>query len=431
MSPQAKLAPDFKYRLLLDISQKVSRTLDLQEVLNHLLESVSTAIAYDAAGVFVLNRTLPFPHEMWPNQIVAMNTVGYPERPVSDDPMLRSGGGIVGHVIRSGETVIAPDVRRDTHYVNGRESTRSEIAVPIIRNAQVIGALNLESDQLDAFTPADIELLEFFASAAAISIEKAILHQQVLEKQRIEQHLIIAREVQFALLPSTAPKIPGYELAGINLPTWTISGDYFDYIPLGEGRVGVVIADVAGKGVPAALIMATFRAALRARVRQDEAVLGLVQDVNQLLMESSESVRFVTAFYGVLDPAAGRFHYVDCGHNPAILLRASGERELLEQGGPPLGVAAKPQYESATVSLEPGDVLALYTDGVVEVMNARAEEFGRERLEGVLGHCAGLGVEGIVRAVVEATRAFSGRDEYDDDFTLVVVKRGAGTEMKT
>ena len=423
MSRLSKLSPEFKYRLLLEISQKVSRTLDLQEVLSHLLESVCSAVAYDAAGIFVLNRSVPLAHDTWSNLIVGMATVGFPERAPTDDPMLKSARGIVGHVIRTGETVIASDVRLDPRYVQGRGTTLSEIAVPIVSNAQIIGALNLESDRLDAFAAADAELLEFFASAAAISIEKAMLHRQVLEKQRMEQQLMIAREVQSTLLPSAAPAVPGYDIAGINLPTWTISGDYYDYIPLTGGRLSLVIADVSGKGVPAALIMATFRAALRARLYKNGEILGLLEEVNHILLEPSDMLRFVTAFYAVLDPSLGRLDYVDCGHNPPMLLRSSGGQELLDQGGPALGVVGDRQFESGTVSLGPGDVLVLYTDGVVELADSHGTEFGKGRLEQVLRRCARLPAQAMVHSVVEATRTFSGRNEYDDDFTLVIVKR--------
>ena len=311
----------------------------------------------------------------------------------------------------------------DQRYVQGRKTTLSEIAVPIVSNAEIIGALNLESDQVDAFTSADVELLEFFASAAATSIEMAILHQQVLEKHRIEQQLMIAREVQSALLPSTAPAVPGYDFAGINLPAWTISGDYYDYIPLADGRMSFVIADVSGKGVPAALIMATFRAALRARLAHNGEILGLVEGVNRVLLECSDILRFVTAFFGVLEPNLGRLDYVDCGHNPPILLRSSGRRELLDEGGPPLGIVGDAHFKSATVNLGPGDALVLYTDGVVELADSRTVEFGRERLEQVVRGCACLSAQDMIRRVVEATHEFSGKNEYDDDFTLVIVKR--------
>jgi len=337
--------------------------------------------------------------------------------------MLRSGLGIVGHVIQTGEVVSAPDVRLDPRYVAGRSATRSELAVPIVSEAGVIGCLNVECDRLSAFTAADAELLAFFASAAAVSIEKALLHRQVLEKQRIEDQLKVAREVQSGLLPAAPPDVPGYDIAAVALPTWAIGGDYYDYVPLDGERLGLVVADVSGKGIPAALIMATFRAALRTEMRRQGEVAAVVGQLNRVVMESGDSSRFVTAVCGVLERPSGRFTYVNCGHNPPLLLRASGEADTLQEGGPALGLFPDLRFEVGTVALAPGDSLILYTDGVVEPADGGDVEFGTGRLAAAVREAESRPSADALRSVISATRAFSGREEYEDDFTLVVVKR--------
>jgi sigma-B regulation protein RsbU (phosphoserine phosphatase) len=217
------LPSDLRYRLLLELSQRISRTLDLTAVLNDLLHVLRSAVAYDAAGVFVLNQAVPLVRRMDPNLIAGMVQVGFDEPPL-DDPMLRSGQGIVGHVIHTGEIVNAPDVHRDPRYVAGRRTTRSELAVPIVSEAGVIGCLNVESDRPSFFTAADAELVQFFASAAALSIVKALLHRQVLDKQRLEDQLKVAREVQSGLLPGSPPDLPGYDIAAVNLPPTRSAG---------------------------------------------------------------------------------------------------------------------------------------------------------------------------------------------------------------
>ncbi len=411
-----------RYRLLLDLSRRVSRTLDLQEILSDLLTSLHTAVPYDAAGVFVLNRSVPSASGRPSNLIAGMAQVGF-DAPRADDPMLRWGRGIVGHVIRTGETVHCADVAADERYTEGRTTTRSELAVPIVSQAGVMGALNLESDRLAAFTAADAELLEFFASAAALAIEKALLHRELLQKQWMEGQLKLAREVQAGLLPRLPPDLPGYEMAAANLPTWTIGGDYYDWVSLDDGRMGMVVADVSGKGIPAALIMATFRAALRAELRRGTRIGSAVEAVNRVLLESQGGSRFVTAVCGVLEPAAGQFDYVNCGHNPPLLLRGGGGHEVLETGGPALGLGLGGGFEPGVVMIEPGDMLALYTDGVVEPSDERQEEFGLSRLLELLEQSASRPAGDVVLAVVEATRRFSHRETYDDDFTMVVVKR--------
>src|SRR5262245_53536911 len=276
-APPADL--QLRYRLLLDLSRRLSRTLDLQEMLSDLLKSLHTAVPYDAAGVFVLSRSVP--ESRGSNLIAEMAQVGF-DPPRADDPMLRWGRGIVGHVIRTGEAVISDEVRENPHYIEGRATTRSEVCVPMVGQTGVLGALNLERDRPAAFTPADAELVEFFAGAAALAIEKALLHRELLQRQWVEGQLKLAREVQAGLLPRLPPELPGYEMAGTNLPTWTIGGDYYDWVPLDDGRMGMVVADVSGKGIPAALIMATFRAALRAEMRRGAPVTAALEAVNRV-----------------------------------------------------------------------------------------------------------------------------------------------------
>jgi serine phosphatase RsbU (regulator of sigma subunit) len=423
MPPAPTLSPEVKYRLLLKLSQEIGRTLDLEVVLRYLLDTVRTSVAYDAAGVFVLNRRVPLDLPDRHRMIAGMAMVGYPATVQDDDPMLRHGKGIVGHVVQTGQSVVAPDVRRDAYYVDGRQSTRSEIAVPIVSDGEVIGALNLESDTVDAYSEADLEFLEFFAVAAAISIEKAIAHRESLEKHRIDQQLALARHVQSVLLPAADPQVPGYEIAGVNIPSSEIGGDYYDYLPEPDGRLTLAVADVAGKGVPAALLMATFRAALRVHRQIEGGVARTAGGLNRVLSDSMDASRFVTAIYGVLAPEAGAFEYVNCGHNPPLVLRRDGVCERLESSGPALGMCDGASFVPRTTALAPGDTLVLYTDGVVEAADADDRQFGVERLEQVVRASAGIPTRAAVEAVVGAAREFSGRAAFDDDFTLVLVRR--------
>jgi len=419
------LSAERKYRLLLELSHRISRTLDLTAVLDDLLQALRSAMAYDAAGVFVLNRAVPARADG--NVIAGMLQLGF-DHPAGSDPMLRSGKGIIGHVIQTGETVLAPDVRLDPRYVAGRAATRSELAVPIVSETGVFGCLNVESDREEAFTADDAELLQFFASAASLSIEKALLHRQVLEKQRIEDQLSVAREVQFGLLPGAPPQLRGYDVAAVNLPTHAIGGDYYDYVPLGEDRIGVVVADVSGKGIPAALIMATFRAALRTEMKRQADLRAVAARLNDAVLEFRDAARFVTAVCCVLDTATGELRYVNCGHNPPLLLRGSGASETLRRGGSALGLFAGASFEAGAAELGPGDTLVLYTDGVVEPANSVDDDFGVERLEAAVRAALGQSASEALRSVIDATRAFSGRDGYDDDFTLVVLNRLAPVE---
>jgi sigma-B regulation protein RsbU (phosphoserine phosphatase) len=415
-----------RYRLLLELSQRIGSTFDLQEILGHLLASVRLAVEYDAAGVFVLSKAVSREPARGGPMIAAMAAVGFDSDPNREDPMLRTGKGIIGHVIRTGESVTAPDVRVDPRYVAGRAPTLSEVAVPIVSGGRVIGALNLESDRLAAYSAHDVQTLASFATAAAIIIDKAILHRQVLEKQHLDHHLMLAGEVQASLLPKNPPQVPGYDIAGINLPTMEIGGDYYDYIPLGSDRLGLVVADVSGKGVPAALIMATFRAALRSELRREVPITDVLDAVERLLIDSMDSSRYVTAVCGILEPASGTFTYVNCGQTPPLLSKASGETVWLDRGRPALGMPVEGVRETASVTLENGDVLAMYTDGVVEVFAESGDEFGLARLEQILRAAGAAGAGHIISDVVNATQRHAGRSDYDDDFTLTVVRKLPG-----
>lgn len=421
--PGSRAQTDASYQLFLEISQQISRTVDLHDVVRHLLDAVRAVVDYDAAGIFVLNRSVPFGAGGGPDMIASMATVGFEHLLPGQDPMLRHGKGIVGYVIRTGEVVIAADVADNPDYVEARPQTQSEIAVPIVMNSQVIGALDLESDRLDAFTEADAELLKAFAIAAAIGIEKAQLHQQVVEKHFIDQQLRIARDVQGGLLPAGAPLLRGYDIAGLNIPAWDIGGDYYDYLTLTDDRLGLVVADVSGKGVAAALLMATFRAALRSEARRLRHIAEVVTDVHLTLSDSMDDSRFVTAVYVELDAATATFSYVNCGHNPPLLIQSDGAWRRLPSGGRAIGMFGFVAAPAAGLVLREGDVLALYTDGVVEATNAELIEFGEARLAKVLSENAHLDARAMVDALVGATRAFTGREHYEDDFTVVIVKR--------
>jgi serine phosphatase RsbU (regulator of sigma subunit) len=185
----------------------------------------------------------------------------------------------------------------------------------------------------------------------------------------------------------------------------------------------VVVADVSGKGIAAALIMAMFRAALRLEARRADLVTDVVEQVNMLLLDSIDPSRYVTAVYGILDPASGTFDYVNCGHNPPMLLRADGSRALLDRGRPALGMPIRGSREAGAVQLAPGDLLAIYTDGVVEPFAPGGNEFGEARLEALLRRNADQPASRMVRTAFDETLAYAARRSHEDDFTLLVIKR--------
>src|SRR5213592_2709062 len=254
------------------------------------------------------------------------------------------GEGLIGHVALRGKPFISPDVRKEPRYINARARTRSEMVAPIISNEEVIGVFDLESDELDAYSEDDLEVLMLLASQVAIIIDKVMLHEQLIEKQRLQTQLEVARQVQLQLLPPRDPQIDGYDISAYNFPTEEVSGDYYDWVRIYDDQLGMVIADVSGKGVPAALLMAFLRASLRAATHIGYAPQISMSKVNYLLWESIERNQFVTAFYGILDATNRTLAYANAGHNPPLLLNADGSARFEERGGVPLGMFRDTRY---------------------------------------------------------------------------------------
>jgi sigma-B regulation protein RsbU (phosphoserine phosphatase) len=423
MDQSRKLSAEQKYQLLREISLKIKGTFDLDIILNQLLDTLNTVMKYDAAGIFILSKNISDLHYKFPGQkISGISRRGY-KRVEETDEMLMHGKGIIGHVITTGASLIIDDVRLEPKYVIGREQTLSEITVPITIDHSVIGALDVESDKLAAFNKDDLELLEFFADASSISIEKAILHQQILAKKKLEEQISIAKDVQLSILPSQPPIIDGYDIDAVCIPTHEIGGDYFDYIPIDEEKIGIVLADVSGDGVPAALIMAAFRAMIRNQVRIEEQTTKVMNFLNEQLPDFCRKRDFITAVYGKLDFAQHIFTYTNCGHNPPIIINSAGSVEVVDEIGPTLNLVQDADYKSTRIKMKSGDSIVLYTDGVIEIFNNDREEFGIERLKNILISSADNTASSIIKNVINSTKEFSQQEYFRDDFTILVIKR--------
>ena len=423
MKEKIELTSEIKYQLLRDISHKIRGTLDLDKILNLLLDLLANIIDYDAAGIFILSEDVNHPgYHQTRQKIASMVQRGFGNLPLESDAMLMEGKGIIGQTIKSGKSIILNDVTKDERYIAGRKESKSEITAPILRNGKTIGALNVESDRLAAFDPADIEVLNFFAEASAISIEKALLHYQILEKKKIEEQLQLAKDVQQSLLPSSEPEISEYSFAGVCIPTYEIGGDYFDYVPIDEDRIAVVIADVSGDGVPAALIMAAFRALLRYNAKLFSNPAELMQLMNEHVSEFMRKRDFISIFYGILNYKDHSFSYCNCGHNPALHFTSTGTK-FLEGGGPSLNLLKDAEFKSFELKLGNNDMILFYTDGVIEVFSKDKKQFGLDRLMDIFSSNVNIPPNGIIEKIILSTKEFSASDFYSDDFTLLVLKR--------
>jgi len=273
------------------------------------------------------------------------------------------------------------------------------------------------------FPPGDRRTLGLFANQAAIALENARLHRQALEKERLERELDLAAEIQRQILPKGAPEVTGFDLVGWNRPARQVGGDYYDLLPLAGGRVSLVLGDVSGKGMPAALMVSTLHSALRLLL--DRAGLGpeFLERLNTHILESSASNKFITLLLAELDPSSGHLQYLNAGHNPGLLLRRDGGVEELGSGGIPLGLLPGSRYESRDVVVQPGDLVCIYSDGITEAEAPDDEEFGTERLLACLRRHRNRPLQAVVDEIDEATIRFAAGLPQRDDQTLILLRR--------
>jgi sigma-B regulation protein RsbU (phosphoserine phosphatase) len=407
-------------RLLYAISRDVGATLDLEVLIDRLLDHLRLIVPYDAAGLYLIRPDAAM--------VAWLGHRGYPEGSV-ESIRLKLGEGVVGRVTSSGSPEVVSDVLTDPDYVAARTETRSELVVPLVGSAgQVIGAFNVESDRERAFSNRDLERLESFASLAAVAIERESSRRMRQEKRRLDRELALARRIQEAFQPRRDPEIPGFQLWGRQLPSIEMSGDYFDVIQVSENDYGIVMADVSGKGVPAALIMASLRAALISEVRSRYAIRRVVSEVNRLLLESTEAQGFATFFYGVISVRDRVLTFVNAGHDPPLLRGVDGSLRRLVTGGTILGAFPDVEFRDERLVLEPGETLVLYTDGITEARDPAGEFFGTERLEALLQRSGERDPRQIGEDIFASVAAFVGEGPPDDDQTLLVVQVDSETD---
>lgn len=417
--PDTKLSTVDKLRMLLDITNKISRSTDLDEVLNLIMDTLSSILPFDAAGIYLIekNKESDSPY-IFKSKVIR----GYEISFELVEPKLRLGEGFIGYVAQTGEPLISPDVSKDSRYFPARTRTRSEMVAPIISNDRVIGAFDLESDDLDAYNEDDLSVLLLLTSHVAIIIEKAELQEQAIEKKRIEAQLEIARQVQLELLPNHDPEFANFDISAYIFPTEEVSGDYYDWVKIFGDQIGIIVADAVGKGIPAALLMSFLRASLRAGVQVGYAPHIAMSKVNNLLWDSTEDHQFITAIYGILDGTNRTFVFSNAGHNPPLLINPDGSYKYVEYGNVPLGMFRDAQYHQHFIRFDRGQVMVIYTDGLTEAANEEGEEFGQERFAQSILQNIGFPAKQMIDNVRKDVADFTERKFLDDDGTIFIVK---------
>lgn len=413
--------------LLYRLSQTFSSTLDLDEVLNRVMDEVITVTKAERGFVMLVGDQ---------KELVFHAARGM-ERTTIEDPGFQVSRGIVDRVAREGQPMLTSDAQSDSE-LSLRQSVinlklRSVLCVPLLVKGKTIGVIYVDNRlQAGIFMQDDLDLLNAIAASAAIAIENARLYQLAVEKGRMEQELQMAYKIQAGLLPESMPELSGWEFAASWKPARQVAGDYYDFIPLEAGKLGLVIADVTDKGMPAALFMAFTRSIIRASLDQNGQPVDAIRQANRLICRESSYGFFVTLFYLQFQPDSGEVTYVSAGHNPQLWYLEPSGRDLDPETGPvlqlgysgmPLGIEEEAQFEQRRLNCAPGDCLLLFTDGVTDAINDMGERFSLSKLQRFGQENYQAAAKNIMGALENELLDFAGQTPQFDDITIVVAKR--------
>ncbi len=395
---------------LFDIGKELNSTLDKEKILNLL--------SYAVMGEMLINRCLIFVQDNGKMRLaMSKGHKNSAELAKFEDKNLLTSLAEIKDPVH-----FKPGEQFEPPFTNFQNAGYQAIVPMRIQNqTKGVLAIGERITKLD-FQDYDLEFLSTLGNEAMICLENARLFEETLEKQRLEEELALAREIQQNLLPRECIKLDRYDIDAINVPSFQVSGDYFDCFQLNSDKICLAIADVSGKGMGASLLMANLQAVLLALIEPDAPLTEVVGKINNLIHRNTNYDKFITFFLGILDIKKNTFTYVNAGHNPPIRLKKDGMVELLEKGGLILGMMPNLSYQQETIMLEPGDWIVMFTDGVTEAINAADEEFEEKRLIEVIRANKDISASFMKDQILKAVREFSVGQPQGDDITLLVLK---------
>src|ERR1700678_4006535 len=401
---------------IVEATKRLNSTLDLAELLNIILQLTTRHTGAERGTVFLVDRER--------NEIWSLVGLGLDQHEIR----LPINKGIAGWVAEHGEVVNLADAYTDPRfesevYLRLGFRTKSLLCLPILSKAdETIGVLQLLNKKTGPFTTADENLLRAISDHVALALENAQLHRDLLHKQRMERDLALARSIQLGLLPERPPQLAGFDIAVSHRPSLEVGGDYYDFIPLAPDTILMVVADVEGKGVGSAMVMANLQATLHALLAHLHSLERLVESLNDMMLADTRGQKFMTMFVGLLDQPRRTLHYVNAGHVQPAVVRVNGDVEYLTEGGMVVGLFSGVRYERGHVKLHPGDVVVFCTDGITEANNSSEEEFGTQALGDLGRRARTLPAQEIVQAVMTSVDAFSRGGTHEDDRVILIIK---------
>jgi sigma-B regulation protein RsbU (phosphoserine phosphatase) len=410
--PEVRHDPVHDLLKLQKAAQKINSILDLDELMDKLVNDVACSFGCVEINVYL--------HEPEQQAMVLAGVHGCKVH--TKGQHLRIGkDGLVGYVAATGQMRYAPNVSVDPYYLACQDEIHSEVAIPLTVEGTLVGVFTASHTELDAFSPEQLRLFQGLCNHVAVAVHNARRFEaERSERQRMAREAQEARSIQQALLPRCSPLIPGFAVSGISVPAGAVGGDWFDFIDLGDGRWGLVLADVSGKGMAAALLMSGTRAMLRSLAQNLCSPGEVLEKLNGLLVSDFPSGRFVTMVYGILDPAARTFTFASAGHMPPLIVEESGARFLATETGLPLGVRSG-TFSETTAALSEGARVMLYSDGITEAEDPAGEEYGAARL---LAHVSQH--DASMESLLGEVRKFANGNGLRDDATVILVRCNPG-----
>lgn len=338
----------------------------------------------------------------------------------------RMDTGLKGWMLKNRTSFLSNDIRTDDRFqflTNNEYTFDSILCVPLIVKGDLIGYLAVFNKKNGPFTEEDRRLLSIIGSQSAQILENARLLEEEKTLLALQNELEMAGEIQRKLLPDKSPEVSDFEMFAVNIPAKSVGGDYYDFLDLSDNRHAFCIADITGKGMPAAMLMASLQATLRSQVLVNEEPATCITRTNKLLFKNTESTKFATMFYGTLDTDTGILDYTNGGHDYPILFRSGQEPTHLETTGLILGIVEESEYTKEQIKLESGDLLFLYSDGITEAMNPDMEMYGIERAQNLINNNKDKKVTDIADIILDDIRSHAQSADQSDDITMMLIKR--------
>lgn len=389
-------------------AQKITSILDLDPLIDSVVVEVTESFGCVEASIFL--------HDEQRAELVMAGVRGCSVH--GKGHRLKIGReGMAGHVASTGQMRYAPDVRKDEYYIRCEASTRSEVAIPLRVAERLVGVFTASHPEVDGFPRQQLRILQAFCDHVAVAINNArLLRAERAERAALDREAQEARTIQQALLPKSSPYIPGFAISGLSVPARAVGGDWYDFIPFPDGRWGIVLADVSGKGTAAALLMSATRGMFRSLAEACCTPAEVLTKLNQLMVNDFPAGKFVTLVYAVLDPTSRAVVFANAGHLRPLLIDDGREDFLEVERGLPLGLQCG-DYSETEIQLSKGSRLIFYSDGITEAVNSDEEEFGLCRLA---EHAVKTDASAVT--LVDEVRTFANGNGVRDDASVVFLK---------